>query len=198
MNEMIGIGEIAKRLNVDGTTIRRLIARESDTLKLDIQRGKGDKLLLTRDDADRLIASYEARRGPISAMAEDDAKYDRYGSFYIIQLVPEALPNRVKIGYADNVEQRLTEHHTAAPTAKLLKAWPCKRSWDYAAMDCITRERCKLVLNEVYEGDINGFLERAEQFFALMPDPDTERELSEHSPLYVSAAVESAENQKQS
>jgi hypothetical protein len=49
-----------------------------------------------------------------------------------------------------------------------------------------------------YEGDINGFLERAEQFFALMPDPDTERELSEHSPLYVSAAVENAENQKQS
>ena len=117
MSEMIGIGEIAKRLNVDGTTIRRLIARESDTLKLDIQRGKGDKLLLTREDAERLIASYEARRGPISTMAEDDAKYDRYGSFYIIQLVPEALPNRVKIGYADNVEQRLTEHHTAAPTA---------------------------------------------------------------------------------
>jgi hypothetical protein len=197
MSELIGIAEIAKRLNVDGTTIRRLIARESDTLKLDLRRGKGDKLLLTREDADKLIASYEARRGPISAMAEDDEKFDRYGSFYIIQLVPEALPNRVKIGYADNVEQRLIEHHTAAPTAKLLKAWSCKRSWDYAAMDCITREECKLVLNEVYEGDINGFLERAEQFFAIMPDPDTERELSEHSPLYVSGDVKNTENQKQ-
>jgi hypothetical protein len=190
MSEMIGIAEIAKRLNVDGTTIRRLIARESDTLKLDLHRGKGDKLLLTREDADKLIASYEARCGPISTTTEDDAKFDRYGSFYIIQLVPEALPNRVKIGYADNVAQRLSEHHTAAPTAKLLKAWPCKRSWDYAAMDSITREGCKLVLNEVYEGDINGFLERANHFFALMPDPDKERELSEHSPLYVSPEVE--------
>jgi hypothetical protein len=51
-------------------------------------------------------------------------------------------------------------------------------------MDSITREGCKLVLNEVYEGDITGLLERAEGFFALMPKPDNEKELSEHSPLY--------------
>jgi hypothetical protein len=184
MSEMVGITEIANRLNINDTTVRRLIARESDNLKLNLHRGKGEKLLLTRDDADKLIAYYEARRGPISPTEQDEEKFDRYGSFYIIQLIPEALPNRVKIGYADNVEQRLSEHHTAAPTAKLLKSWPCKRSWDYAAMDSITREGCKLVLNEVYEGDIDGFLRRADQFFAVMPDPDIEKELSEHSPLY--------------
>jgi hypothetical protein len=89
----------------------------------------------------------------------------------------------VKVGFADNVEKRLAEHRTAAPTAKLLKAWPCKRSWDYAVMDSITRTGCKLVLNEVYEGEISGFVERGDAYFALMPDPDSERELSEHSPL---------------
>jgi hypothetical protein len=98
--------------------------------------------------------------------------------------VPEALPNRVKIGFADNVERRLNEHRTAAPTAKLLKARPCKRSWDYAAMASITRERCKLVLNEVFEGDVQGFTDRGDRFFAMMPTPECERELSEHSPLY--------------
>jgi hypothetical protein len=99
-------------------------------------------------------------------------------------LVPEAIPNRVKIGFADNVQRRLAEHQTAAPTARVIKAWPCKRSWDYAAMDSITKEGCKLVPNEVFEGDIDGFVERGEKFFALMPSPDSERELSEHSPLY--------------
>jgi hypothetical protein len=99
-------------------------------------------------------------------------------------LVPEALPNRVKIGFADNVEKRLAEHRTAAPTAKLLKTWSCKRSWDYAAMDSITRTGCKLVLNEVYEGELKDFLARGDLFFSLMPSPDSERELSEHSPLY--------------
>ncbi|MDP1808214.1 MAG: GIY-YIG nuclease family protein [Actinomycetota bacterium] len=183
MTEKVGIAEIAKRLKVDGTTVRRLIARESEVLQLELHRGKGDKLLLSQEDADKLVASYEARRGPIST-AEDAIKFDRYGYFYIIQLVPEVLPNRIKIGFADNVEKRLNEHQTSAPTARLLKAWPCKRSWDYVAMDSVTRDGCKLVLNEVYEGDIEGFLSRGDEFFSLMPNPDSEKQLSEHSPLY--------------
>lgn len=189
MADMIGIPDIAKRLGVDGGTVRRLIARENDTLQLTIHRGKGDRLLLSKDDADRLIASYQARRCPVAEVNEESAKFDRYGYFYVIQLVPEAVPNRVKIGFADNVATRLNEHKTAAPTAKLLKAWPCKRSWDYAAMDSITREGCKLVLNEVFEGEILGFIDRGDRFFAMMPTPDSERELSEHSPLYESEDV---------
>jgi hypothetical protein len=51
-------------------------------------------------------------------------------------------------------------------------------------MDSITKEGCKLVLNEVFEGDINSFIERGEKFFSVMPNPDSERELSEHSPLF--------------
>ena len=186
MPEMMGIAEIAGRLRIENTTVRRLIARESDTLGVQIHRGKGNKVLLARDDAEKLIASYLARRGPQPESPEDGSKYDRYGFFYIIQLVPEALPNRVKLGFADNVERRLTEHRTAAPTAQLLRAWPCKRSWDYAVMDSVTRTGCQLVLNEVYEGNIEDFLERVEQFFALMPDPDAEHDLSVHSPMFTS------------
>ena len=184
MAEMLGLGEIAKRLNLEVTAVRRLIAREGDALGIKTIRGKGLKLFLSSEDAETLIASYEARRGPTQGTTEEAATFDRYGFFYIIQLVPEALPNRVKIGFADSVERRLTEHHTAAPTARVLKAWPCKRSWDYAAMDSITRDGCKLVLNEVFEGDIDGFIERGDSFFAVMPKPDSEKELSEYSPLF--------------
>jgi len=120
----------------------------------------------------------------VTVNTTESGQFDRYGYFYLIQLVPEALPNRIKLGFADNVQKRLAEHRTAAPTAKLLKAWPCKRSWDYAAMDSITRGGCKLVLNEVYEGEIQGFVERGEHFFSVMPNPDIEKELSEHSPLF--------------
>ena len=184
MAEMVGIPQIAKRLQRDGGTIRRLIARVGDELDIKLHRGKGNRLLLSRQDADRLIASYESRRGPVEASMEDASKYDRFGFFYLIQLVPEALPNRVKMGFADDVDKRLAEHRTAAPTAKVLKAWPCKRSWDYAAMDSVSRKACTLVLNEVYEGDIDGFIARGDAFFAVMPSPDAEKELSEHSPLY--------------
>ncbi len=89
MAEMVNIPEIAKRIGVDVTTVRRLTAKESDDLQLVLHRGKGDHTFLSRDDADKLIASYQARRGPISANPEEAAKYDRYGYFYLIQLVRE-------------------------------------------------------------------------------------------------------------
>jgi hypothetical protein len=113
----------------------------------------------------------------------DADAYQAFGYFYIIQLVPEALPTRIKIGYTDNLEQRLQDHQTSAPTAIIIASWPCKRSWDFAAMDSITREGCKWVLNEVWEGDPQGFVQRGNAFFAVMPSAKAERELSEHSPL---------------
>ena len=83
MPEMIGIPDIAKRLGVDGGTVRRFIARENETLKLALVRGKGEKLLLSRGDADRLIASYEARRGPVSEVEQGSPTDDRFGFFYV-------------------------------------------------------------------------------------------------------------------
>jgi hypothetical protein len=50
-------------------------------------------------------------------------------------------------------------------------------------MDSITREDCKLVMNEVYEGDVDLFLKRAKDFFAVMSNSNTIVELADHSPL---------------
>jgi hypothetical protein len=52
------------------------------------------------------------QRGSAIISTEDAAKFDRYGYFYLIQLVPEALPNRIKVGFTDSVEKRLAEHRT--------------------------------------------------------------------------------------
>ncbi len=186
MADLIALQDIATELKLEITTVRRLLAREAENLNITIHRGKSDKVFLDRADADKLIAYHQARRGPIAPNSTESSAYDRYGYFYLIQLIPEIMPNRVKIGFADNVEKRLTEHKTAAPTAKLIKSWPCKRSWDYAVMDSITRADCKLVLNEVYEGEIEAFVKRTDDFFALMPKPDNEKPLSEHSPLFSS------------
>ncbi len=92
MSEMVGLAEIAQRLRLDLRTVRRLLAKEGDALQIEIVRGKGDKLLLSRDDAEKLATSYEARRGPVAVSGEqsDTATYDRHGYFYLIQLVPEA------------------------------------------------------------------------------------------------------------
>lgn len=198
MSDPVTFKEMGKRLGVDPGTVRRLVERYGGELGISVQRGRGSTSnakwthYLTREDADRLASFYETRHTrPEGPSAEEP--FQRSGSFYVIQLVPEALPNRVKIGYTDNLDKRLAEHQTAAPTARLLASWPCKRSWDYAAMDSITREACSWVLSEVFEGDPEGFVERANAFFALMPTPDSERSLSAHSPLKKSGGPESGD-----
>ncbi len=54
-------------------------------------------------------------------------------------------------------------------------------------MASITRDGCRLVLNEVFDGDSKGFVQRGNDFFSRMPKPDSERVLSERSPCYTSS-----------
>jgi len=183
MPDFMTFRELADQIGVEVTTVRRNVKR----LNLEIRKektpsSKGASVhCLNIDDSNKLISHFETRDTP-DANADKSA-LDRFGYFYIIQLIPEVMHNRVKIGYTDNLETRLREHQTAAPTAQFLGHWKCKRSWDQAAMDSIIREDCQLVMNEVYEGDIEGFLSRAEQFFNIMPENLSKPELSEYSPL---------------
>ena len=175
--------EVADRIGVGVDTVRRTVRRLGLTMRKEkTPASKGSTVhCLSVDDANQLLNYFENRDK--TDANSDSSALDRLGYFYIIQLIPEALPNRVKVGYTDNLESRLHEHQTSAPTATYLGHWRCKRSWDHAAMDSITREGCSLVMNEVYEGDIESFLSRAEKFFSIMPQNSDKPGLSEHSPL---------------
>lgn len=183
MAELVRLTQIAERLSVNRSTVERLLKRAGPDLGILPTKGKQNVIFLKREDADRLIAYYEAHTSRQAGKTETEQIFQKFGFFYVIQLVPEAISNRVKIGYTDNVDARLAEHRTAAPTAKLVKSWPCKRSWDYAAMDSITREDCVLVLNEVYEGNVEGFIRRGDAFFGIMPGKSATPRLSDYSPL---------------
>ena len=97
-----------------------------------------------------------------------------YPSFFLSELRLDTLIIS-KRGYANTT--------TAAPTARYLKSWECKRSWEQAVADSITCKDCKLVMNEVYEGNLELLVQRADELFRLMPNNNTTVELSEHSPL---------------
>lgn len=89
----------------------------------------------------------------------------------------------MKLGFADNAETRLAQHRTSAPTAKLLRSWPCKRSWERTAIDAMAATGCSLILNEVYEAsDLDAVLKRGNEFFALLPRPSETVPLSGSSP----------------
>jgi len=93
----------------------------------------------------------------------------KQGFFYAIAVVPELAPNRIKLGFASDIAIRLASHKTSAPTATLLKSWPCKYYWELTAIDSITRTDATLILGEVYEFiSVSDMLQRADDFFAQM------------------------------
>ncbi|MBX9722299.1 MAG: hypothetical protein K2X81_12940, partial [Candidatus Obscuribacterales bacterium] len=60
------------------------------------------------------------------------------GVFYLVRLEPEHDPGRIKLGFTTEVDGRLRKHRCSAPFAQCLKTWPCRRTWERAAIDCIT------------------------------------------------------------
>lgn len=191
MPEYVTLDEVARTIGVEVTAVRRavkVLASEGIEILKGQVAGRSRRALCVSDDHARLIVNHFNSRRSVTALVTDalprvNLNARGHGFFYIIQLVPEALPNRVKIGYTDNLDVRLREHQTSAPTAKLLKSWRCKRAWDQAAMDSITQAGCHHVMNEVYEGDISAFISRADAFFNVMPSERLNVPLSPHSPL---------------
>jgi hypothetical protein len=105
------------------------------------------------------------------------------GLFYIIQLVPDLDANRVKFGFADDIQTRLAQLRTAAPTAQVVKTWPCRRAWEGTIIDTVSAAGCRLILNEVYEcDDLAVVVERADAVFGLLPPPDRPPVISDRSP----------------
>ena len=186
MGDLLDYREIAAKCNVSYDTVRRSVQKFGKELGIEIKRRRNKKGTLSNclsiEDVNKLTSHFEVRQSKIQ-IGRDDSAPQLFGYFYIIQLVPEAIPNRVKLGYTDDLKQRLREHQTSAPTSKIIRHWKCKRYWEQAAIDSITRENCTLVLNEVYEGNIEQFIKRAEEFFALMPKRSYHPQLSQYSPM---------------
>lgn len=170
--DYVTLKELAVEFGMARSNLRKYTLEVGFTpLKVRTQESRGQlTLALTPEVADSL-REIRARQGFIAekpVIPPDSG----LGHFYIIQLIPELDPNRVKLGFTASVEKRLQQHKTAAPTASIVKAWPCKRTWEAAAMDSITRSGCQLLApqSEVYTcAGLDSLVERAEVFFSLLP-----------------------------
>ena len=180
--EFTSIKELAYQLGMDRSHARRYILKLGYTFHKRRTPDSGGQLTLcvSTPEAEEILAL----RADQGFTASTVVALPSVGIFYVIQLVPELDPNRVKLGFAESIDQRLTQHRTAAPTARVLRAWPCKRVWEPTAMDSLTRTDCRLILNEVFEcDDLEALMERGNAFFGLLPPPHARIALADSSPL---------------
>lgn len=180
--EFVSIKKLAEQLGMDRSHARRYV------LKL----GFHPKKRRTADSANQLTLTLTAseaeaalsRRREMGFLNSGRPLNNEHGVFYVVQLIPELDPKRLKLGFAVDLNERMSQHRTAAPTAKCLRTWPCRRAWESTVMDCITKSGCALIINEVYEtNDIDELFHAGDSFFSLMPSVESALRLSPHSPL---------------
>ena len=115
MPETIRLSELARRLGVGIDTIRPQVQKLGDDLGITPQRESRSSRAqcVSADDANKLIRLLQ--RDGISILTQPlrekrQVPFSGYGYFYLIQLIPELFPERIKIGYTDDLETRLREH----------------------------------------------------------------------------------------
>jgi len=165
--EYVSVKQLAQELGLDPSNTRKYVLSQGFAFLKQRTPDSRNQLanVLTKEDAEAIKALREAQGFTGTIVAQGDE-----GVFYIVQVVPELDPLRVKLGFASDVSARLQAHRTVAPTAALVGFWPCKRTWERAAMDSIARIGCQVIANEVFQCDgLAGLVDRGEAFFALMP-----------------------------
>ena len=172
-SDVILLKTLADELGLDRSNMRRYVIKNGvEFLRVRTLDSRGQlTLALTPEDAETIRELRRTQGYTAKGRVGKPVLSDNGGWFYIIQLVPDLEAERVKLGYASDVGVRLTAHQTAAPTAALLKSWPCKRNWELAAIASITREDCKQLSGEVFiAGDLDFLVGRGDAFFAIMPE----------------------------
>ena len=103
------------------------------------------------------------------------------GWFYLIQLEPEHDPGRFKVGFTTDLDGRLRHHRCSAPFAIYKKTWPCRRTWERTAIDCISTG-IEQLHTEVFKGPMDEVVSRADSFFSVMPAVRVVPEADEQGP----------------
>ncbi|HEY7315555.1 MAG TPA: hypothetical protein VH643_39870 [Gemmataceae bacterium] len=181
MEEFVSLKQLAMELGLDRSNTRKYVLKSGIRPHKRRTPDSGGQLTLalTVEEATRIRVKRreEGFLGSIRPVSKET------GFFYVIRLVPELDPHRIKLGFAEDMATRLAQHKTAAPTAVLVKCWPCKRSWEGTVIDCLAGSGCRLILNEVFEcEDVEALVAKGDHFFGLLPAPEQRSPLSEHSP----------------
>lgn len=174
--EWVTLTELAKRLGISRSAVKKFaLSRGFSFHKVRCEGTRGQRALaFTADEADVLTMLREAEHFSLPGGAKASQRNGEIGWFYVIQLVPEIAPGRIKLGFAQSAERRLDVHRVSSPTAELVKTWRCKRTWEQTAIDSVTREGCrkigKVIGAEVFDTeDLPAVVDRANSFFSIMP-----------------------------
>jgi hypothetical protein len=183
--ERMAILELADELQVRKQRIFKLLSGLGIRASQRRDPARGNQNVATASLADASAIRREfARSGDSEAGVAFSLGSDEVGVFYLIQLEPEHDPGRFKVGFTVEMEGCLQKHRCSAPSARVVQTWPCRRTWERAAVDCAT-DGCERLRTEVFRTEVlQRVTESGQRFVDVMPrlaasDEDADREMDE-------------------
>jgi hypothetical protein len=122
--------------------------------------GRSKRVVVPIPDAAPYVAPPppEKRQRPV--------KPPRPGFFYVVQLVPDLDPGRIKLGWASHVNNRVDGYRTACPDMEVLGYWVCNQADELAAIKYISSVATRRVSREVFDFvDPQDTIDRAMEHF---------------------------------
>lgn len=168
----IAVAELADELGTYKQTIFKIAKRlEIQPLKRrEAARGNQLVALVSGAEATAIREAFtQSRRTRAQGNVDVAELAPDEGWFYLIQLEPQHDPGRFKVGFTTDLEGRLRHHRCSAPFSVFRRYWPCCRTWERAAIDCMT-DGLERLHTEVFRGQsLDKVVERGDRFFSMMP-----------------------------
>ena len=160
MEDYILIKEVAIELGLDRSTTLKTVKRLNiPTVKVrDIKAGGQLCSAVNREGFDLLISTRETSgfgQGP-----RKECNTSR-NVCYIIQVNPERMPERIKVGVSTDMQGRLSTYRTICPEASIVAAWYAPASCE-GYMIAVGQEHGEQVGAELFD------IEDVESFLSLM------------------------------
>jgi len=171
-NDLIAVAELADELGTHRASVFKVVKRLGiqPVKRRDAERGGQRISLVSGAEASAIREAFATGRSSGDEASDDGVVLAAdEGWFYLLQLEPEHDPGRFKVGFTTDRDGRLRHHRCSAPFAQYRKQWPCRRTWERAAIDCMTNGLEQLH-TEVFRGpSLDDVLNRGDRFFAVMP-----------------------------
>jgi len=95
-----------------------------------------------------------------------DSSTPSTGYFYVIQLLPEELPSRLKLGWTRTPHRRLMAHRCTCPGARITQTWPCPQIFEGLVLDAVEAAGVRRLGQEVFDTpDVNAVLGAVSSWF---------------------------------
>jgi len=181
-DDFISVKDFAEANGLHRKTVFKILKRldiEAKLTKGGRENGGQIIALISNQEGQRVLNEMASTKRSTDSVLDNDSEEsglfdpDLWDAcvFYLMMLEPEHDPNRIKVGFAGNIDERLRKHRCSAPFVKTVRTWPCKRLWEKTAIECVTDGYPQLH-TEVFRADsIQSVEDRYDKFFVLMPNP---------------------------